>query len=71
MSLTQAELQQLAWRKARRSMANGDCVEVAVTDGQIFVRDSKNPAGAVLEYLPGTWNSFLAGVQQGRFGLSS
>jgi hypothetical protein len=69
MPRTQAQLQQLSWRKARRSMNNGDCVEVATVDGQIFVRDSKNPAGDILESPPGMWRSFVLGVQQGNFNV--
>ena len=65
MSLTQLELRQLVWRKARRSMNNGDCVEVAPANGKIFVRDSKNPSGPALEYPANAWCSFLAEARLG------
>lgn len=64
MSLTQFELRQLSWRKARRSMNNGDCVEVALVGGRLFVRDSKNPGGPALEYATDVWSSFLAEAKQ-------
>ena len=60
MSLTQFELRQLTWRKAHRSMNNGDCVEVALANGKMFVRDSKNPCGPTLEYTADVWRHFLS-----------
>jgi Domain of unknown function (DUF397) len=60
----------LAWRKTRYSIANGDCVEVASTGGSIAVRDSKNPAGPVVRYAPGTWQTFLAATRRGDYDHS-
>ena len=52
------------WRKASYSLGNGECVEVAGdAEGQVAVRDSKNPAGCVLVCSVGEWNSFLRGVK--------
>lgn len=59
MSLTQTGAGQPVWRKAQRSMNNGDCVEVALADGKVLVRDSKNPSGPVLEYPAGAWRNFV------------
>jgi len=67
MPLIQFELRQLTWRKARHSMNNGDCVEVAHANGKVFVRDSKNPYGPALEYPADAWRSFLAAAKLGSF----
>lgn len=39
-------LNEIAWRKASRSHAQGDnCIEVAATADTVAIRDSKNPEG--------------------------
>lgn len=65
MSVAKVERGSLDWRKARRSMGAGDCVEVSPAGGKIFVRDSKNPGGAILGYPAAAWRSFLADAKQG------
>lgn len=57
------------WKKSTRSGGGGDnCVEVAFAgDGTVGVRDSKNPADAVLEFTPAEWAAFLEGVREGEF----
>jgi hypothetical protein len=67
MSLLEAELQPTDWRKARRSIGNGDCIEIAPTNGQIAVRDSKDPFGPILHYRASAWQSFLTAARQGGF----
>jgi hypothetical protein len=56
-----------AWRKAKRSIGNGDCVEIAPVSGNIAVRDSKDPAGPVLRYSADAWKMFLSEAGQGDF----
>ena len=54
------------WIKSSYSYSNGNCIEVAsLPDGQIGVRDSKDPDGPVLSFPPGAWEAFLAGVKAG------
>lgn len=55
------------WRKAQRSVNNGECVELARTGGMIAIRDSKNPAGPVLMYTHAEWHAFLDGAKKGEF----
>jgi Domain of unknown function (DUF397) len=57
----------LSWRKARRSVNNGECVELATTSGKVVIRDSKDPAGPVLMHSPSEWQEFLAHVKRGSF----
>jgi hypothetical protein len=57
----------LEWRKARNSLSNGNCVEVAPTNGMVAVRDSKNPAGPTLMYTSAEWAAFLDGAKKGEF----
>jgi hypothetical protein len=57
----------LNWRKAQLSVDNGQCVELARTGGMIAIRDSKHPAGPVLQYTPTEWRAFLDGAKNGEF----
>jgi hypothetical protein len=66
MSLTRAEFRSLGWRKARRSIGNGDCVEVASADGTVAFRDSKDPEGPILSYPAGAFLSFADAVKERR-----
>ena len=59
----------LAWRKSARSIGNGACVEVAPATGTIVVRDSVNPAGAVIDYPARSWQAFIADAKTGAFDL--
>ena len=50
------------------SYANGNCLEVAsLPDGEIGVRDSKDPDGAVLRFTRDEWHAFLGGARKGEF----
>ena len=57
------------WRKSRRSVANGACVEVAAAPESIIVRDSVNKTSATLRYSPRTWRAFLAQAKTGKFDV--
>jgi hypothetical protein len=46
------------WRKSRRSIGNGDCVEVAGDAGTVLVRDTRDPEGAVLRFPAEAWMAF-------------
>ncbi len=56
------------WRKSSRSGGGDNCVEVAVAaDGNVGVRDSKNPTGPVLAFSREEWAAFTGGVRDGEF----
>ena len=56
------------WIKSSLSYSNGNCVEVAsLLEGEIGVRDSKDPGGPVLRFTPDEWHAFLGGVRNGEF----
>ena len=58
----------IAWRKSTASNSSG-CVEVAVVDGSVLIRDSVNPTGVVLRLPPGVWSAFLTRTRGEDFGL--
>jgi hypothetical protein len=53
------DLSRVRWRKSSRSGETGDnCVELAVVDGLIAVRDSKNPTQPALIITASVWVAF-------------
>jgi hypothetical protein len=69
MTLIEVDPESPGWRKARRSMANGNCVEVRPATGAIAVRDSKNPGGLVLAYSAESWHAFTLAARLGQFDV--
>jgi hypothetical protein len=61
------KVSELQWRKARRSVGNGACVEVTPASGHVLVRDSQNQDGPVVPYAGIIWRAFLAGAKAGQF----
>jgi len=48
----------------------GQCVEVRITNQDIAVRDSKDPAATVLVFSNDEWNAFIQGVKSGEFDIT-
>ncbi|MEU0503407.1 DUF397 domain-containing protein [Nocardia sp. NPDC005998] len=62
------DLSGAVWFKSTRSTGSKDCVQVAHLDrGMVGVRDSKNPTGPVLVFMPSEWDAFTADVAGGEF----
>jgi hypothetical protein len=65
VATTQEE--RLRWVKSSKSGSDG-CVEVDLTEPHaVFVRDSKDPDGAILEFNEREWEAFVAGARAGEF----
>ena len=62
-----AEDTTLTWRKASRSTAGNDCVEIARTAVGYLVRDSKNPNGPRLQLDAATWSELIDDVKDGKY----
>ncbi|MGH3292858.1 MAG: DUF397 domain-containing protein [Trebonia sp.] len=60
-----SESERLDWRKAKRSMNNGNCAEIATAVGGVAVRDSNDRQGPVLRYPVASWTSFIAAARNG------
>jgi hypothetical protein len=64
------DLTRAAWHKSSRSSGNGNCVEVAILDDAVAVRDTKDRSGPVLVFTPAEWSAFVAGAKGGEFDLA-
>ncbi|GAA4733582.1 DUF397 domain-containing protein [Phytohabitans rumicis] len=63
------DLTRAAWFKSTRSSGNGNCVEVAILDRAVAVRDTKDRSGPVLLFTPAGWSTFVDGAKNGDFDL--
>jgi hypothetical protein len=57
------------WKKSTYSNTNG-CVEVKFVDGQVAVRNSREPKGPVLVFSSKEWDVFLRGLREGQFNAT-
>jgi Domain of unknown function (DUF397) len=65
MSRTGAAADDIKWRKAKSSAGDGACVEVALVESQVAVRDSRDPDGTWLLYSAQPWRDFTSTVKSG------
>jgi hypothetical protein len=66
--VTGSEQSDITWHKSTAS-GTGSCVEVAVVDGSILVRNSRYPLGSVLTFTCDEWAAFLEGVNNGELAF--
>lgn len=59
------------WRKSTRSGTAGDCVEARLDNGNVQVRDSKDPSGPRLTFTTAEWEAFIGGVKDQEFEIIS
>ncbi len=57
------------WRISTRCNG-GNCVQVAILNGMVAIRDSKNPAQGMQFYSREEWRRFVASVKAGSYDLS-
>lgn len=62
-----SDLLNATWRKSTHSTANGTCVEVAVVEPVVGVRDSKKIDAGHLTVPAAEWATFLAAVRSDEF----
>ncbi|MFJ1458322.1 DUF397 domain-containing protein [Nocardia sp. N2S4-5] len=66
--MTTNDLSGTGWFKSSYSESGSQCVEVAwLPEGNVGVRDSKNPTGPALTFTPSEWDAFAQGMHAGRF----
>jgi hypothetical protein len=58
-----------SWTKSSASGPNGNCVEVALVDDDVWVRHSKAPGEGALCFTRAEWEAFVVGVKAGEFDL--
>ena len=68
--MTDTDSAHRVWRKSSASETGG-CVEVALMEQSVVVRDSKDPSGPMLTFSLPEWVAFLAGVRNGEFDARS
>jgi uncharacterized protein DUF397 len=65
------QIDALQWRKSSFSgNGGGNCVDVAADGEKIYVRNSKNPGGAMVAFTQSEWKAFLSGAKNQEFDLN-
>ncbi|WP_433332105.1 DUF397 domain-containing protein [Spirillospora sp. CA-294931] len=54
----------LVWRKSSTSADEGECVEVAVSERSVLVRDSRDRSGDILVLNSSQWRSLLRLIER-------
>jgi hypothetical protein len=59
----------LPWQLPHRSGSSGSCVEVAITDDAVYVRDSKDRTLPPHKFTRHEWEVFTGSVHDGQYEL--
>ncbi|MCW2931286.1 MAG: hypothetical protein JWM19_2248 [Actinomycetia bacterium] len=59
------------WRKSTYSSNGAQCVEVATTHTQCFVRDTTNREGFTLSVPASAWAAFVGGLRKAQLAAES
>ncbi|MCY0936112.1 DUF397 domain-containing protein [Streptomyces sp. H34-S4] len=57
---------EISWRKSSKSTDQGNCLEVAMADGEILIRESDDP-GVVVRTSRAKLRAFIDGAAAGEF----
>lgn len=61
-------VENLNWQKSTFSQDSSNCVEIARTsDGRIFLRESEDPSGSIVQTDRAKLAAFIKGVKAGEF----
>ncbi len=63
--MTGDDLSRAQWRKSSYSGNTGNCVEVAITESVVGIRDSKEPDGGMLRVSREEWQGFIEEMTHG------
>lgn len=69
MSAEDTPVNESLWRKSRRSVGNGACVEVTEAALGVALRDTTDREGLRVTYSSTAWRDFGQSVRQGSFGV--
>lgn len=71
--MPQHQLNAAVWKKGSRSNGSGgnNCVEVAILDAVVAVRDSKDRSGPALIFTSAEWTAFVNSAKDGEFDIGS
>jgi hypothetical protein len=66
------KLEGAVWKKGSRSNNSGgnNCVEIAVLDTAVAVRDSKDRSGPALIFTYAEWAAFVGSTKDGEFDIT-
>lgn len=60
--LRSSDQEVIAWQRSTASHGT-NCVEAALVDHLVWVRDSKSPDGPILSFTQASWRALLAAIQ--------